>query len=644
MADTKPEATVEGRVFRGAKGRPPVDIVSDLARCSDKWESIMSDNELLRHFNATGNASSFKEIVARHAHLIYSVAYRITRSTHTAEDVTQGVFLDLLRRARSLGPDVCIVAWLHVVARRASIDVVRRAVSRAAREKASSELFDGVGDTMPWSAIEPVIDEAVESLPQRDRVAILMRFFEDKSFREIGRELGVSEDAAQKRVARALVQLRDFLARRGLPTTAAALAADLEGHAILTIPAVVLVRIGEAVCTGGAIGSVAAGLSVPVIGAQKAVAGIAFVAVLGAGAYLAGLVGTDSERSAAGALSDNRRKFSEISGAAPKTSSLSAAVSAEKGNPAETARPLQRAALLRQLSLELPLQYLPEMRLLEEVDWQKVADSHSLDTASDIRLALADLRALSRTKMASVLQSALLGFTQGSGGLLPTELGQLKPYLGGIADAEMLARYELLRKGGQADPAEKVLREKATSDMILSVGMDGSTLVNNAAHLPALGEDEVDALERAWSALGTAYGEEMKRQMATMGSPRVWSDMMARGIEGVSSIYGDSDAAGEAMKKSVRTYLAANPGAEITDLAQVLPYLEESERLVAALRPVFAQMAYTQEHQGQAAPDAAALEPYLRRPFDASKDLRVLKLKWDGQTLSMNWSFGVSMP
>jgi hypothetical protein len=67
-----------------------------------------------------------------------------------------------------------------------------------------------------WTAIEPLLDEAMEALDPPDRTAILLRYFEDKSLREVGKLLGTSENAAQKRVSRALDQLREFFSKRGL--------------------------------------------------------------------------------------------------------------------------------------------------------------------------------------------------------------------------------------------------------------------------------------------------------------------------------------------------------------------------------------------------------------------------------------------
>src|SRR5256885_15145501 len=71
-------------------------------------------------------------------------------------------------------------------------------------------------DVMDDDALTPTLDEALARLGDRDRSAIAMRFFEDKSLREVGVAMGVSEEAAQKRVTRAVEKLRGFFARRGV--------------------------------------------------------------------------------------------------------------------------------------------------------------------------------------------------------------------------------------------------------------------------------------------------------------------------------------------------------------------------------------------------------------------------------------------
>ncbi|MBC7366707.1 MAG: sigma-70 family RNA polymerase sigma factor, partial [Undibacterium sp.] len=196
----------------------------------------MSDHDLLQRYARTGDQAAFTELVARHLNLVYSAARRQVSPSQLAEDVTQSVFLDLARRARDFPSGQPLAPWLHVVTRRTAIDALRRESRRHAREQTALEIAAMQTPDSSWSHVEPLLDEAVAALPDPDRTAIVLRFFENKNLREIGAALGTNEDAAQKRVSRALDQLRTLLTRRGLTLTAAGLATDLSAHAILTAP------------------------------------------------------------------------------------------------------------------------------------------------------------------------------------------------------------------------------------------------------------------------------------------------------------------------------------------------------------------------------------------------------------------------
>ena len=208
----------------------------------------LSDLDLLQHYASGGVAAekAFTTIVERHLNLVYSVARRQVRSPQLAEEVAQSVFVDLARNARRIDAGAPLAAWLHIVSRRTAVDVVRREARRQAREQAVATLADMKPSPSPWSAIEPLLDEAVESLPPADRAAILLRFFENKSLRDVGAALGTSDDAAQKRVSRALEQLRAFFLRRGVAVTAAGLAADMSANALQSAPLSLFASISSA--------------------------------------------------------------------------------------------------------------------------------------------------------------------------------------------------------------------------------------------------------------------------------------------------------------------------------------------------------------------------------------------------------------
>lgn len=182
-----------------------------------------SDLELLREYTQKNSEDAFAALVNRHLNLVYSAALRQVRSPHLAEEVSQSVFADLARNAQRLAHDTVLSAWLYQVTRRTAIDVVRREARRQLREQIASEMNAINATTDDWTHIEPLLDEAMQALDDTDRTAVLLRYFENKSLREVGATLGTSDDAAQKRVSRAVERLREFFAKRGITVGASAI-------------------------------------------------------------------------------------------------------------------------------------------------------------------------------------------------------------------------------------------------------------------------------------------------------------------------------------------------------------------------------------------------------------------------------------
>lgn len=199
-------------------------------------EMTANDLDLLGQFIREQSQEAFTALVTRHLGLVYSAALRQVRSAHLAEEVCQAVFTNLACNAAKLKPDTILTAWLYQVACHTAIDVVRREARRQAREQIAVQM-SATDQPTDWSHIEPLLDEALQSLEDRDRAAVLLRYFENKSLREVGEALGASEDAAQKRVSRAVERMRDFFARRKVAVSTSALAALLSAHALQAAPA-----------------------------------------------------------------------------------------------------------------------------------------------------------------------------------------------------------------------------------------------------------------------------------------------------------------------------------------------------------------------------------------------------------------------
>ncbi|HEY5042162.1 MAG TPA: sigma-70 family RNA polymerase sigma factor, partial [Verrucomicrobiae bacterium] len=165
---------------------------------------MTSDLDLLRQFARDNSQDAFGEIVRRHLNLVHSAALRQVRSPQLAEEIAQSVFADLARDAGKLKPDTILTAWLYAVARRTAIDVVRQESRRQLREQTAVEMTNMNATAADWTQIEPLLDDAMAALDETDRAAILLRYFENQSLREVGESLNISDDAAQKRVSRAV--------------------------------------------------------------------------------------------------------------------------------------------------------------------------------------------------------------------------------------------------------------------------------------------------------------------------------------------------------------------------------------------------------------------------------------------------------
>ena len=197
-----------------------------------------TDAELLRDYALKGAEGAFEEIARRYADYVYSAALRQVADPELARDVSQVVFAALARKAGALRPDTVLIGWLCRAVRFTALTQLRNQRRRLLRERQAMELAAPSPESEnDWSAIRPVLDEAIAELGDEDRNALLLRFFKNESLAAVGLTLGVSEGAAQKRVSRALDKLRDYLARRGIRTTATALAVVLAAHGVSAAPA-----------------------------------------------------------------------------------------------------------------------------------------------------------------------------------------------------------------------------------------------------------------------------------------------------------------------------------------------------------------------------------------------------------------------
>jgi uncharacterized protein (TIGR03435 family) len=197
------------------------------------------DMELVREYAARQSEQAFETLVSRNVGLVHSAALRQLRDPHLAEEITQTVFIILARKAGSLNPKTILAGWLYRTTRyvsAAALKIQRR--REHLEQEAQMEALTQETQTDPaWEQFSPLLDEAMANLRDKDRDAIVLRYFQNRSLRDVGAALGVDEYAAQKRVARALEKLRAFFVERGVDSTTATIGEAISANSIQVAPA-----------------------------------------------------------------------------------------------------------------------------------------------------------------------------------------------------------------------------------------------------------------------------------------------------------------------------------------------------------------------------------------------------------------------
>ncbi|HVS54436.1 MAG TPA: sigma-70 family RNA polymerase sigma factor [Opitutaceae bacterium] len=490
-----------------------------------------ADTDLLRDY-AQGAEAAFATLVERHLNLVYSAARRQVRSPHLAEEVAQSVFVELARCAAKIPPTQPLAAWLYVVTRRTAIDTVRREARRLARETTAAELAAMHTSSESWSKIEASLDEAMATLNETERTAIILRFFENLSLREVGESLGISEDTAQKRVSRALDRLRVFFAARGVAVGSSAFAVTLSAHAVQAAPAGLAAAISSATAALPS-AAIAAAKQLAMTTAQKTFASLALAAALGFALYegvpaLRLRAEVHEGQQQLDRLAATARQLSlEQTAAARELARLDsgragASPSAEPGSDAalaqEAAAWSARIARLQRELAQHPELAIPELSLLTDHDWI-LASRQDFSRPERVRESLLLLRTRAKSNFLHQLGEATRNYVA-SAHALPERFDQLTA-LAPPLDPAILNRYDFQRENNWLVVAEK-----------------------------AVGAVDPDRL----AVVGDEYSGA------------------AGGFNGFSRMESTVD---RAVREAAQTYVKAHGGARPASAAQLLPFLPQ---------------------------------------------------------------------
>jgi RNA polymerase sigma factor (sigma-70 family) len=447
---------------------------------------MTSDLDLLRRFTRENSQDDFTEIVRRHVNLVYSAALRQVRSPQLAEEVAQSVFTDLARDSKKLNSETILTAWLYAVTRRTAIDVIRKESRRQLREQIAVEMNNMNATANDWTQIEPLLDDAMAALDETDRSAILLRYFENKNLREVGESLKISDDAAQKRVSRAVERLREFFSKRNVTVGAGGLAVLISANAVQSAPVGLAATISAAAVLAGTAVHTSAVIAMTAL--QKTIIGATLVAAVGTGIFEARQASQLREQNQIlqqqqTSLSNQIQQLQqELNDATNQLVGLRIENDQSQSNPNEAELlklrgevgqlrqelkdlPATRVALLKQKLGEMPDKKIPELKFLTEKDWLNAAWNADLETDDGVRLALSKLRDEAVDTFLNLTRTALKKYLAANNNMLPADLLPLKPYYDTPVTDEMLQRYAFMQTGQlSSNPSDSVVRKAVYAD------------------------------------------------------------------------------------------------------------------------------------------------------------------------------------
>src|SRR5437762_4513495 len=438
-------------------------------------EPMNEDAELLRQYATDRSEAAFTELIRRQVDLVYSAALRLMNGdVHRAQDVTQQVFSELARKAKRLTRHPALAGWLYTTTRLMALRATRTEQRRTAREQeanAMNELLREPGLEQDWKHLGPVLEDAMHELGEKDRVAVLLRFFQNKSLKEVGLALGLSENAAHMRVERALDKLRAQLARKGVTSTAAALALLLAGNAVSATPAGFVATLTSASFASATLGTGITLTLLKFMAATKLKTGVISAIVVASvvtplmvqhQAQARLRVQDEALRDRTDRLTrlhEENERLSNRFAQANKFSALSneqfselLRLCGEVGRlrmdlreleQAKTNAPMSRNEVLasmanfyservnqlKQLLETNPSEEIPELEFLTDRDWLWLAGRKMPDTEDGYRRAMSMTRLVAEQHFVSdLLGPALEQYAHDNNGRCPGNVSQLKPY------------------------------------------------------------------------------------------------------------------------------------------------------------------------------------------------------------------------
>jgi RNA polymerase sigma factor (sigma-70 family) len=426
---------------------------------------MMTESQtLLAEYVRTGSELAFRELVTRYLGLVYSAALRLVGGdAHLTEDVSQIVFLHLARKAHRLPREVMLGGWLHRDTCHVARTLMRSERRRQKRERQAMEMNlmeDHSASNL--AALAPVLDEAIEELRAEDRMGILLRFFEQRDFRSVGEALGSNEEAARKRVARAVEKLHELLKGRGVSLSVAALGTVLTTEVMTAAPVGLAASIAGTALAGAATST---GLSVAMIkmaALTKLQAGLLGAVIL-VGTVTAIVVQQQARGALRGLDESLQQQAAELARQQSENARLAGLVQADESR----ANSLADLLSLRSEIESLRAQTNRLVKDLEENRRSRIAAGPQVNASQSLLREREDDQRQALAKMNFTRQwlLAILTFANEHDDQFPNNVEEARQYLEKEAAAKTnltIEQFELLYRGSRTGLAAEtvVLREK----------------------------------------------------------------------------------------------------------------------------------------------------------------------------------------
>lgn len=471
---------------------------------------------LIAEYIEHGSETAFRELVDRYVNLVYSTALRLVNNDgHLAQDVVQTVFADLAGMAGTLADDVMLGGWLHRHTCFVATKTIRSERRRRFRERDAMEMnMLNQNPELNYALIAPILDEVVNELDEADRTAVLLRFYEQKKFHEIGEAVGCTEDSARMRVNRALEKLEVLIRRHGVTSSAAMLGVMLSADVVQAAPAGMAALVSASALGGGTSLGMASAKAVAMTTTQKVLLTGLLVAAAGTAVYEAchaaslrtevqtftqelgsettqikqlrnelnavtnrlGELGAENQRLM---TSPNESELLRLRGrlAVLKTAEMTGKNDSLAANAKKWLDRVNdlKAYLEKHPEEKIPeMEYLRDTRLLNAVDLSGFQPQNDKERQDYYRNAIFTLKRESENDFGVNIQVALVKFSEQNSGQSPTNLAQLKPFCSEMVESLLQRFYEL-------EPAS-ILPDEKMKEMQLSP--DSAVVVRRKATIP----------------------------------------------------------------------------------------------------------------------------------------------------------------